>query len=376
MAELVLGQHSYRRGDGLVPSANLLNVFFERAPTNLKDQVALLTRPALKRFLAIGTGPIRGVFREDGVFNGDAMVVSGPALYRVNPAGTAVLVGGVPGTGIVEMAFSTDTALIANGGQLLATDGVTVTIRTDAPSSTIQSVGFIDGYFLMVPVDSHRMYYIHLLTGLFDVTRFISAERYPDNIRKLVVTSDEVWAMGDASAEVFVPTGIDTSEQPPFQRVEGRLYKKGLSTAASAVPMDNTVYWVGESNDGGLAVYKGDAVPIQVSDPTVGERLKRCDLASITAWAFGNASHVFYVLGLGSEGTWAYDVGAQAWFEWGSLNRSQWRAHLGRGVWNGAVLAGDDEEGVLWSLDETLPDDDGTLIKQIVTAGAPIDGLP
>lgn len=374
MSQIPLGQYAYKRADGLVPSVELLNVYFERVPTNLKDQVALLTRPSLAPFSVAGPGPTRTMFYEEGVFSDQALTVSNNALFRTDAAGISTLVGTVPGAGPVEIACSTDTAIIANGLALLQTDGLTVSAKTFPDGQPIASVGFINGYFLAVPVNSHRIYYIDLLTGEFDATRFISAERYPDNIRKIIITSDEIWAMGDASTEVFVPTGIDTSDNPPFQRVEGRLYKKGLLAAATAVEADNTVYWVGQSADGGLAVYKGDVVPKVVSDASIAERIGRADRTKMKAWTFGTPGHEFYVLCLGSEGTWALDISTGGWYEWSSLNRAQWRAHLGRGVWGGMVLAGDDETGQLWRLDSTLPDDNGTAIKQVVTAGAPIDG--
>jgi hypothetical protein len=225
-----------------------------------------------------------------------------------------------------------------------------------------------------VPVESHRIYYTDLLTGEFDDTRYISAERYPDDLQKMIITSDEVWGMGTDSTEVFVPTGIDTSEQPPFQRVEGRLYKKGLLNHAAAAEADNTVFWVGQSSDGGLAVYRGDAVPVAVSDASVAERIKAADPAAIKLWVFGRPGHSFIVLSLGAQGTWVLDIATGGWYEWGSLNRPQWRAHLGRGIWDGEVLAGDDETGDLWLLDDDAPDDNGGPIRQVWTAGAPVDG--
>lgn len=378
MPQIPLGQYAYKRADGLLPSVRLENVYFEKTPTNLNNQVALLTRPSLTRLTTAGSGPGRGLFWEEGVFGDAALTVSGQALYKTDATGHSTLIGNVPGTGVPEIAFSTDTALIANGATLLETDGATVSAKAFPDDQPVVSVGFINGYGLAVPLNSHRIYYTDLLTGEFDGTRFISAERYPDNIRRIIITSDEIWALGDSSVEVFVPTGQDTSDNPPFQRVEGRLYKKGILAAATAVELDNSVFWVGQSKDGGLAAYRGDAVPLVVSDASVSERIGRAIAAgvAIKAWSFGIPGHSFYVLSLGSEGTWALDIASGGWYEWTSLNRPQWRAHLGRGVWNGSVLAVDDEDGTIWQLDLTGVTDDGVPIKQVFTAGAPVEGHP
>lgn len=374
--QIPLGQYAYRRADGLLPEVQLRDVFFEKTPTNLKDRSALLTRPTLTPYVAAGTGPCRGFFREEGAFGGDAFTVSGMILYRFGDSGTPTVVGAVPGTGPVEMAFGTAQAIICSDGALLQTNGVTVTAMAFPDSLPIRSVGYINGYFLAVPVDSHRIYFTDLLTGLFEGTRFVSAERYPDDVEKIIVTSDEMWAMGKASTEVFVPTGIDTSDQPPFQRVEGRLYKKGCYSRTTAVKADNTIFWVGVAEDGGLALYRGDAVPVVVSDPSFAERMKAANVEDMRAWVLGAPGHSFYILGLGAQGTWAFDIAGGTPYEWGSYERPQFRAHLGRGVWNGLALAGDDETGQIWLLDDTGVDDGGAPLTQIVTGGAPVTGRP
>lgn len=374
MSQIPLGQYAYRRADGLVPSVRLENVFFEQTPSSLKTGFDLLTRPALQPFASVGSGPIRRVFWENDVFGDDALAVSGSQLFRVTQAGSQTLLGDVGGAGYAEIACSTDTALIATGGPLTQTDGATVTPKAFPLDQNVVSVGFINGYFLAVPANSNRIYYLDLVTGEFDEDRFIAAERYPDNLQCIVITSDEIWAMGSASVEVFVPTGVDTDEQPPFQRVEGRLYKKGVVNAATVARADNTVIWCGPAEEGGLAVYRGDAVPVALSDEAISERLSRADPTVIKAWVFGSAKHTFYILAMGAEGTWAFDILTGGWFEWTSYARDQWRAHTGRAAWPGTVLAGDDEIGQLWRLDDRATTDDGQPIVQVLTAGVPVDG--
>lgn len=375
MAQIPLGTFAYRRGEGLFPSVRLENVYPEKSPTDLKTGVALLTRPALQSFAEIGDGPIRCVFREENVFDGDLLSVSGDTLYRVTEAGDATAIDdeAIPGTGPVEIAASPELALIASGGPLQQTDGTTIEEMTFPDDLNIISVAYLNGYFLALPENSHRIYYWDPLTGDFDGARFISAERYADNLVKLVATADEVWAMGSGSVEVFVPTGVDTEEQPPFQRVEARLYKKGVLSAATVVEADNTLYWVGQSKDAGLVVYRGEDVPRVISNEAVSERLENADPDDLRAWVFGRANHSFLVIGMGSQGTHVYDISTGVWMEWKSFARDQWRAHVGRGCWPGVAIAGDDEDGVLWRLDDTATTDDGAPIVQVWTGGAPID---
>lgn len=50
---IVLGLSSYDRSD--LPSVSLRNMYYEQAPTNLEDQVALIDRPRLKQFAVVGS---------------------------------------------------------------------------------------------------------------------------------------------------------------------------------------------------------------------------------------------------------------------------------------------------------------------------------
>jgi hypothetical protein len=368
--QIPLGTYAYRRGDGLVPSIRLENLYYEESPSNLKDGVALLTRPTLTEFAAADAGGGRAVFWESDVFADDIVAVIGTKLFRVTSAGVKTEVGSIPNPNpgansdadLVDIAASPTKILIANG-DLLESDGATVTSVTFPDDQGVISVGYIDGYFLAVPLNSHRIYYTDLVTGLFAGDRFISAERYPDDILRIVVTSDEIWAMGRESVEVFVRTGVDTATQPPFQRV---------LNGWTVVEADNSVYWAGTSKDSGPGVYRGDATPKDVSTPAIAERLGKADPLKLKAWTFGMHSHSFYVLEMGDQGTAALDISTGRWTDFASYGREKWRAHTGRGC-GSLVIACDDETGQLWKLEDGTTDD-GEPVVQVFTAGAPVAG--
>jgi hypothetical protein len=375
MPAIALGTASYKRADNLLPQVRLENVFFEQSPTNLKTGGVLLTRPNLSLFATAGTGPIRGFAWEDDVYFDNSLAVSGNELYRIPPrgGGSAELLGVIPGPGMIDIAFSPDLTMIASGAGLVSTNFHVMHDVTFPDDQAVVSVGYINGYFLAVPAFSHRMYYTDLLTGHFTGTRFISAERYPDDLKRIVITSDEIWAFGSESVEVFVPTGIDTSDSPPFQRVEGRLYKSGTLNAETIVEVDNTVFWVGQSRGSGVAVYRADSVPVVISDPGIAERIARADRNVLKAWACGHMGHSFYVLSMGEQGTWVYDITTQQWHEWSSYGRPQWRAHIGAGAYGGRSIAGDDELGVLWELSDLGVTDGDDPFVQVFTGGVPAD---
>ena len=117
---------SYRRVVAKSPEAVLKNRFIEANPVLNDSEFSYISRPGMKKWVEVGTGHIRKVFNEPGVFNGDLFVVSGLSLYRVDTAGTASLLGqlGTQILGDVSMAASAPVGnfpanlYIAEGGVL------------------------------------------------------------------------------------------------------------------------------------------------------------------------------------------------------------------------------------------------------------------
>lgn len=107
MTTIPLAKGDYKRRVAAEPFIGLRNRFCEANPTLNDSPVSLIARPALKKWQEVGTGPIRKVYSEPGVFDGDLFTVSATEFYRIPAAtGTAALVGdlGGDGTGDVSMA--------------------------------------------------------------------------------------------------------------------------------------------------------------------------------------------------------------------------------------------------------------------------------
>ena len=95
-----LGQSDYFRQVAKEARIRLRNRYFEQNPVLSQQQTALIQRPSLRRWLAVGEGPIRGVYSQPGSFSDALFVVSGEEWYRVGTDGTATLLqGGIQGGG-------------------------------------------------------------------------------------------------------------------------------------------------------------------------------------------------------------------------------------------------------------------------------------
>lgn len=104
MTTLPLGIGAYKRASSGEPEIKLVNRFFEKSPTNMREKYALLARPGTalwNTFLADTPGGLlRGLYSKVGIFNSELFVVSGKNLYRSNTANvTTHIQGEIRGTG-------------------------------------------------------------------------------------------------------------------------------------------------------------------------------------------------------------------------------------------------------------------------------------
>jgi len=106
MPAVQLGRSDWRRGVAREPELRFVNRYYETNPADQASQAALISRPGLRRFLAVGNGPIRGVYSQPGSFSDALFVVSDDAWWRVDRTGAATLLqaGINPGQGSVSMA--------------------------------------------------------------------------------------------------------------------------------------------------------------------------------------------------------------------------------------------------------------------------------
>jgi hypothetical protein len=91
------------------------------------------------------------------------------------------------------------------------------------------------------------------------------------------------------------------------------------------------------------------------------------------SWGFTLDQHAFYVLHLGSEGTFVYDALTTEWSQWKTEGFVSWNAENGV-TWNDEIYFGGAEDNVLWRMVPTsFLDEDFRTIKRVVTGGIPAE---
>jgi hypothetical protein len=124
-----LGSSDYLRSIAETPAITLKNRYFESDPTNQKDQIALLSRPALSKWLTMATASVRATYSQPGSFDEALFVMSGNTLYRIDQDETVSTIGTLStSTGYVSMA-ATET-------HLFVADGVGLKYYTDDGTAT------------------------------------------------------------------------------------------------------------------------------------------------------------------------------------------------------------------------------------------------
>lgn len=360
---------SARRRQQRAP-ARLFNMLLERSPENLEDQVAMIPRPGLVEFSDIGATPIRGLARQEGVFSGDYIVVEGTTAYRVTASGAETSLGTVAGSGSVEIAIGAGSALICNGTNLYSTTGSSLSTVSFPDSAGVVSLAFVNGYYLAVRANSQRVYFSGVGALTFGGLDYLPAENSADNLESVRVIGDEVWLLGKSSIEVHVPTG---DADLPFIRVNGRLFGYGTASRDTVARLDTSLLWVGGEV---RTVFRTAPQPTRIADDNIDERLRLANVADLHGFAFSMEGHALYVLNMGAQGTWAYDVSTEQWSEFGSYGLTGFRAKWSAPCGDGRFITGDSVTGKLWRLDPAVNTDAGGVLSRRVSGRLQMAGPP
>jgi hypothetical protein len=356
MPAIPFGTGAYRRNVGNFAEIKCVNMFAEAAPT-AEGQVALVGRPGLALSATRGTGPIRGIFREEGTFDGDVFCVSGNELYR-----GATSLGTIEGAGQVSFASSGFEIVVTAGESAYSYDGTdleaVVLAEDPAEEFHVTSVTFVAGLFIYARKGSHQYYWSAVLDGRsVSGIDYASAESEPDALRDVRAIRGNLFLIGSATIELWYPSGdLDL----PFARIDQRLYSRGARATGASIEADNTLFFIGQDN----ILYRLGDVPERVSDNALEERVQASGSATLFLIEHDGHKHICARL---DDATFAYDVSTQQIWELASYGRHNFAGRCAVAV-GSTVLLGDDGTGKLYAFTDT-PEDDGGTLHALFTAG-------
>lgn len=286
MTSVPLGTSTRVRPLSNEPEILLKNRYFEENPTNLAEQVALLSRPGLRKFLTVGDGPIRTIYSQPGSFDDALFVISDTVLYRIDTDETITSIAtglndapGSPSMAATAQIGGTPAYLyIADGEALYVYDGATTTAVTVPDGAGIISVGVIASFVICVVSPGNglngRFYWIEPGDTTIDALNFATAERSPDPAFSVRVVGDTFWLLGQNSTEMWYATG---DPDTPFSKTQSRVFDRGVWEGTDT-PIKDSVMIV---DSDGVVYQIVNGAPSRVSNNGIEERIRKAIKAQL-----------------------------------------------------------------------------------------------
>lgn len=366
MPAIMLAKGRYDRREN-VPTRNL-NLYFEQDPTNVDDQVSLISRPGMAPFATLAGPSVVGIIpREDA--DGSLLCVSGTVAQAVSSEGIVTSAGtGIAGTGRVSMATDGANIMIARDGTLYVQTGAAVTAVEMPDDIAVLNVVFLSGRFWIATELDGRVYFTIPGEVTVDALNYFSAEGTPDPLVGIAVSGDELILLGRSSVEYWSPTG---DQDLPAQRILGRASRVGCASRFSIATGD-LVAWVGDD----CMVYRsGDALPMAIGDAGLADMIRKArpgldetdPAKTLNGWMFALDQHVFYVLDVPGYGSFGYDFTTSQWSEFGSVGRPLFAAGCGAKLSEGRWVIGGTFDGRLRIFTPDAMGDEGAPIVRRFT---------
>lgn len=342
MPPIQLPRSAYKRPDN--PELIVQNMRYEQDPANTEDMMSLGGRPGLLLWKTGVVGATRGVFYNESSSGNFALsIVSGTQLRAWNIlSGSmyAYISGSIPGTEPVTMASlgkdSLDNyAVIATGTELYTTNysqTVEVTLPDDFQATSVDTS---NQRYLVTKGNSQAFYWSDINTTTFGALNFASAESEPDELVAVKVIGSEIWLFGRQGIEVWQPSA---NPDLPFTPIIGRVFAFGCIGRQTICKLENTLFWVGRQE---RIVLQTAPNPQRISDPAIEALLRQANEVDLNAFlAADEDGHLYYVINMGAQGSWAYDVTTKTWARWKTNDRADFEGRYAAPFGDGRFVVG------------------------------------
>lgn len=318
-------------------------------------------RPGLRPFVAVGYQPIRCEFAQDGRM----FAISGGSFVEVLATQTIVSRGLVATDGNPATICSNGGSDGSGGHQLFITSGgvgyifdlvanTLTEITSDGFPTPVLMGGFLDGYFIALKSNSNQFNWSNLEDGLtWDALDVAQISQWPGQILSLVINHNEIWPFSASRTNPWYDSGASST----FQPIAGADLQVGIFAPWSAASLDNTIYWIGQSDAGGAVVYRANGYnPAKISTFAIDGILQRtANVQQAIGWTCQMNGHSFYVLYLQEhETSLVYDASNSQWTEWAGwdTNLVSWIPFAGRchAFAFGKHLVGDRRTGLIYEM--------------------------
>lgn len=317
----------------------------------------------------------------DGLFSWEAkkliIVVSDGNIFTIDASGNVNDITGDQLEVSTRCSFAENGnfVVIANGGQMVYTDGVSNTIAITSPNAPTQvtHVAFLDYYLLANEKGDDIIRFADFenvapTTWLF--ADFFQAESLPDGILAMLVSNGIIYLFGENSIEFWVNNGVNPFARQSTQR------ERGLMSPYSVVLVNDSFYFFDSRRR--LTLMNGfNARIVNTSfDKTIQQFEKVDDALADYCTVIGKNWVVFNFPDAGR--TLVYDLNGPAtqyWAEWSAwfkpdaIRKRFFANNFIYAKFINKHLIGSYQTGKVLELSETAYDDDGTEIHFLKRTG-------
>lgn len=352
MPDVQIGLSSYDRADGDLPALPVINMYAEEAPTEPKG-VTLQSRPGLDdRAEDMGTGPVRQLYKRDGVLSTSLFGVSGNSLYR-----GMMELGAIDGSGPASIDGYADLIFTAAGRSLWGYDGTALAPVPFPDDANVIKVIVGESRAIAIRGDTQAYYFSEPLSDSIDGLNFASAESQPDRLLDCLYLDGILILYGAETVEFHPSTG---DADLPFAPLQGRVYKKGIKATGCATKVGSTHAWVTNQNQ----VCMTDESNM-ISNVGLEERIEQATTVRLFTFLINGIE--FLALRLDEE-TQVYSLRSGLWSEFQSHGEGNWiPSCFAAGVFGSSV----DGRTASWGAGHT---DFGGVMERRFRGGFPIDG--
>ena len=297
--------------------------------------------------------------------------------YTSTPANPASTSSSGNGTGLtLTLTFGTGAG---STGTYVVSASQTVTSRTlyalnfsvmpstDGAFSGATSVDIVDNYFVYNRPNTQQFGASNPLSPISQGLSFSSKDGAPDNLVSLIVDHREIYLLGETSSEVWVDVGTFPF---PFQRIPGTSTQHGIAARASVYRLGNSFAYLSRNNRGQAMIMQMNGyTPTRISNHAVEQTLVNKYIDDALAWTYQQEGHECYVITFPTlDLTWVYDATTTMWHKWLAIDTlNVFHRHRGNccAVFNGEVLVGDYQNGIIYLLDPNNYTDNGNEIRRV-----------
>lgn len=277
-----------------------------------------------KAYVDSGAGPVEvtlGSFA-GAVTTADFIVVwASGDKFDPSWAGTSITINGVSYT--VQYVYNSELLGLTGTAGIQATP-----VAYSHAGSTMDAISgaFLDSYYVASRVAS-RQYNLSAVndkTGsIWNGLDFGSKSSWPDHIRSVLVSDEQLYLFGDDSFEVHQNTGAASF---PFQRIEGATSRVGSASIWGPISIHGRIFFLASNGQGGVfAVRLNGFTPVRVSTHAQESAWNTAGLGmNAISSQYTEEGHTFWVINFGTQ-TWVYDTTHDSWHQ--------------RKVWGGAAFS-------------------------------------